>query len=295
MRNMDAVITYVNGFDPLWRKSFEETTGKQAMAKRFRDWGTLPYLLRGIQEHIPSVDKVFLIVSSESQVPSWVDREKLNVVYHKDIIPEQFLPTFNSSTIEMFMHRIPDLGEEFLYFNDDMFPVMDCKKEDFFKDGKSAIGFAHHLLAANKYKKRVRNSDRQARKVAGKKPGLFFIRPQHTCSPMIKSMNEELFHASRDVIYSVISRLRNAHTFNQYLFLDYQYLAGLGVSRRISNRHISLAAVSPERLAAAIVSPDRQIVSINDVEMSPERFHLLRRTMLEAFSRHFPEKSVYER
>ena len=66
------------------------------------------------------MENVFLLVSGETQVPSWVDRSVVNVVLHKDIIPERFLPTFNSTTIEMFMHRIPGLGEEFLYFNDDM-------------------------------------------------------------------------------------------------------------------------------------------------------------------------------
>ena len=154
------------------------------MAKRYRDWGTLKFLLRGIEKHIPSIENVFLLVSGDSQVPSWVDRSVVRVVLHRDIIPERFLPTFNSTTIEMFMHRIPGLAEEFLYFNDDMFPVMDCAPEDFFRDGKAVIGFAHHLFAGGKYKKRVRNSDHQARKALGKRPGLFFVRPQHTCSPI---------------------------------------------------------------------------------------------------------------
>ena len=176
----------------MWQAEYASAVGGEVLAKRYRDWGTLKYLLRGIEKHIPSVENVFLLVSGETQVPSWVDRSVVNVVLHKDIIPERFLPTFNSTTIEMFMHRIHGLGEEFLYFNDDMFPVMDCSHEDFFRDGKAVIGFASHLVAGGKYKKRVRNSDHQARKALGKKPGVFFVRPQHTCSPMLKSESEDL-------------------------------------------------------------------------------------------------------
>ena len=46
---------------------------------------------------------------------------KLNIVCHEDFIPQKFLPTFNSHTIEWNFHRIPGLTEQFVYFNDDMF------------------------------------------------------------------------------------------------------------------------------------------------------------------------------
>jgi hypothetical protein len=66
------------------------------LEKRFRDWGTLRYLFRGIAENMPFVRKVHLVVSHESQVPEWVNREEVHIVLHKDIIPAEFLPTFNS-------------------------------------------------------------------------------------------------------------------------------------------------------------------------------------------------------
>ena len=291
---MDAVITYVNGLDPVWQKEYATAVGGEALAKRYRDWGTLRYLLRGIEKHIPSIDKVFLLVSGESQVPDWIDRSAVNVVLHKDIIPEQFLPTFNSTTIEMFMHLIPGLGEEFLYFNDDMFPVMDCSKEDFFKDGKAVIGFARHLVAGGKYKKRVRNSDRQARKALGKKPGLFFVRPQHTCSPMLKSESEAVYNYSKETIFGVVSRLRTIYNFNQYLFLDYLYYQGKTMAGKISNKHLSPAVHSPEKIASNIISPSTKLLCINDVHMSDEDFERYRSAVLEAFSVHFPEPSRFE-
>ena len=292
---MDAVITYVNGLDPVWLEEYASAVGGQALSKRYRDWGTLRYLLRGIDRFMPFVENVFLLVSGETQVPEWVDRSAVKVVTHKDIIPERFLPTFNSTTIEMFMHRIPGLSEEFLYFNDDMFPVMECRREDFFRDGKAVIGFARHLIAGGKYKKRVRNSDRQARKALGKRPGLFFVRPQHTCSPMLRSESEALYDFSREAIFKVVSRLRTTENFNQYLYLDYLYYQGKTVAGKISNKHLSPAVHSPETIAANILNPSTKMLCINDVSMSDEDYSRYRDATLEAFGKRFPETSRFER
>ena len=291
---MDAVITYVNGLDPVWQEEYSSAVGGEVLAKRYRDWGTLKYLFRGIEKHIPSIENVFLLVSGESQVPDWVDRSAVRVVLHKDIIPDRFLPTFNSTTIEMFMHRIPGLGERFLYFNDDMFPVMDCLEEDFFKDGKAVIGFARHLFAGGKYKKRVRNSDHQARKALGMKPGMFFVRPQHTCSPMLRSESAKVYDFSEETIFKVVSRLRTTENFNQYLFLDYLYYQGLTVRGKISNKHLSPAVYSAEKIASNILSPKTKLICINDVHMSDEDYVRYRDLILEAFDVHFPAPSRFE-
>ena len=120
---MDVVITYVDGNDPCWKVDYEKFTEVPVMAKRFRDWGTLRYLLRGIEKFMPFVGRVHLVVSHKTQVPVWSDTDQLNIVLHEQIIPKEFLPTFNSTAIEMFLHRIPGLDEQYLYFNDDMFPV----------------------------------------------------------------------------------------------------------------------------------------------------------------------------
>ena len=197
---MDIVITYVNGLDPEWQKEYEAHTNTPILEKRFRDWGTLKYLFRGIEKNMPFIRKVHLVVSGESQVPEWLNRNEVNVVLHQDIIPQHLLPTFNCNPIEMHLHNIKDLDEEYLYFNDDMFPVGDCKPTDFFRDGRPVIGYYRHLFASGMYKKICRNSDRLARKALGIKSSLCFTRPQHICSPMLKSQCEELYAKVEDEI-----------------------------------------------------------------------------------------------
>lgn len=292
---MDIVITYVDGNDPVWKRDYEKTTNVPVMDKRFRDWGTLKYLLRGIEQKMPFIRNVYLVVSHQSQVPEWVDRENLNVVLHSDIIPQEFLPTFNCNPIEMHLHRIPGLDEEYLYFNDDMFPVGDCRPEDFFRNGRPVIGYYRHFFASGMYKKICRNSDRLARKALGLKPSCFFTRPQHICSPMLKSRCEELYAMVEDEIRKTsASRTRTEENLNQYLFLDYMNYKGLVIREKISNKHFSVAVASPEALREFLHRPSRSLVCINDVHLSEERYAKLRGAVLEAFESTFPQKSRFE-
>lgn len=292
---MDAVITYVDGNDPVWKQDYEKTTNVPVMEKRFRDWGTLKYLLRGIEAKMPFIRNVYLVVSHPSQVPEWADREQLKIVLHKDIIPAEFLPTFNCNPIEMHLHRIPGMDEEYIYFNDDMFPVGDCKPTDFFRDGRPVIGYYTHLFASGMYKKICRNSDRLARKALGMKPSCFFTRPQHICSPMLKSQCEELYAKVEDEIRKTsATRTRTEENLNQYLFLDYMNYKGLVIREKISNKHFSVAVASPDSLRDFLHNPTRNLVCINDVRLSEERYEQLRGAILDAFQSTFPSKSRFE-
>ena len=292
---MDAVITYVDGNDPFWKADYQKYTNVPIMDKRFRDWGTLKYLLRGIHKYMPFVDNVYLVVSHPSQVPSWADQENLHIVLHKDIIPAEFLPTFNSNPIEMHLHRIEGLSEEYLYFNDDLFPVAECLAEDFFRNGKGVLGFKKHWLACGMYKKICRNSDRVAREAAGLKPSCSFLRPQHICTAMLKSQCEAIYAAQKPQILASLTRTRTERNLTQYLFLNYQYYKGLMIPERISSKHCSLAVTSPEKLKECILNPQRSMLCINDVRLSDERFEILREAIVSAFETRFPDKSRFEK
>lgn len=292
---MDAVITYVNSLDPVWQQQYAESTHRPVLAKRYRDWGLLPYLLRGIEQYMPFVDRVFLVVSGESQVPEWADTTRLQTICHKDIIPERFLPTFNSTTIELFLHRIPGLSEEFIYFNDDFYPVAPMKRADFFADGKIVTRFSRHLLALDLYKKQTRQSDRLAQSAAGVKRHCFFIRPQHTCAPMLKSQNEKLYGKIKSSLEPDITMLRTERNANQYVYTDYLYYTGQAINKPISTKHCSMAVYSAESIAKQIVSPSKSIVCINDVSMSADKQEKMRRELHRAFETRLPLKSRFEK
>lgn len=292
---MDAVITYVNGLDPVWQESYRRTVNVPVLTKRYRDWGTLKCLLRGVETYMPFIRKVHLVVSSDSQVPDWVDRSNLHVVLHEDIFPAGLLPVFNSGAIEMFLHRIEGLDEEFVYFNDDFFPVSPCKPEDFFENGKAAVKFAHHLFATNPYKKRVKASDAFAREAAGLKPSWVFLRPQHTAAAMLRSVNEDLYARGEKTIVASVAPLRTDHNFNQYLYSDYAFYMGKTVRKKISNKHFSLAVASIGKICSFLASPTTCFACINDVTMPDEKYVECQRMLLEAFDMKLPVKSRFEK
>ena len=291
---MDIVITYVNGLDPEWQKEYEKHTKTPILEKRFRDWGTLKYLMRGIEKNMPFIRKVHLVVARESQIPEWVDRENINIVLHSDIIPAEHLPTFNCNPIEMHLHRIKDLDEEYLYFNDDLYPMAKCEPTDFFRQGKGVLGFSHHLIVAGMYKQICKNSDSAARKALGISSSCWFIRPQHTCTPMFRSECEKVYGILKEDILATLTRTREGNNLNQYLFLDYMYLKGKIINERLSKKHFSVGVVSARKLRDFIVNPTHKLTCVNDVKLSEERYEEFRSALIAAFEERFPNKSKFE-
>lgn len=291
---MDIVITYVNGIDPEWQKNYEKYTDTPILEKRFRDWGTLKYLMRAIAKNMPFIDKVHLVVSQESQIPKWINKENVNIVLHRDIIPAEYLPTFNCNPIEMHLHYIKGLDEQFIYFNDDMFPLKPCEADDFFRKGRAILGMNRHLLALNMYKRICRNSNDMARKALGIKPSLYFMRPQHICSPMLKSICNEVYDKVKNEIKSSLTKTRASNNLNQYLFLDYMYLKGMLINKKLSKKHFSLGVASLNKLKHFLEHPTHKLTCINDVQMSEERYKATRSILLETFARILPDKSKYE-
>ena len=119
-------------------------------AARYRDWGTLRYWFRAVEKYAPWVRKVFFVTCG--QKPEWLDLsyEKVVFIQHKDFIPEEYLPTFNSRTIEMNLWRINGLSEHFIYFNDDVFLNRPVTPDNFYKNGHPklcsvAIPFHFHI------------------------------------------------------------------------------------------------------------------------------------------------------
>ncbi len=138
MRQIDFVVTYVNGNDSNWlarRASFLPENTADNSPCRYRDWDLLKYWFRGVEAFAPFVHRVFFV--TDNQVPEWLNpqNEKLKIINHADFIPEEYLPTFNSNVIEMFLHKIEGLSDTFVYFNDDMFITAPVKETDFFKKG----------------------------------------------------------------------------------------------------------------------------------------------------------------
>lgn len=126
------VYTWVNGSDPEFIKSIQKFTPDYDQA-RFDDKNELKYSLRSLEAFAPWVRHVYIVTNG--QIPYWLNMacERVTVISHAQIAPENtLLPTFSSSTIETFIHRIPSLSKKFLYLNDDIFLGAPLYPEDLF-------------------------------------------------------------------------------------------------------------------------------------------------------------------
>jgi len=127
------------------------------------------------------------------------------------------------------------------------------------------------------------------------RPSCLFTRPQHICSPMLKSQCEELYAMVEDEIRKTsATRTRTDENLNQYLFLDYMNYKGLVLHHKISNKHFSVAVASPDSLRSFLMAPTRNLVCINDVHLSEDRYEALHDAILSAFEAAFPDKSEFE-
>ena len=90
------------------------------------------------------------------------------------------------------------------------------------------------------------------------------------------------------------SKIRSSENLTQYLFLDYMYLKGRLVNKRLSKKHFSVGIVSGATLHKFITKPSHKLVCVNDVQLSEERYIELRKALLDAFEERFPQKSKYE-
>ena len=136
---IDFVITWVDSTDPKWLAKKDQYDNVKSnysdskTAERFRDYGTLRYLLRSIEKYAPWVNHVFLV--TDNQRPEWLrDTSKLTVIDHTDFLKPDDLPVFNSNAIELSLDKIPGLAEHFVYFNDDVLLNKPVKPADFFDD-----------------------------------------------------------------------------------------------------------------------------------------------------------------
>lgn len=135
---IDFVVPWVDGSDPLWQKErgqYRVDKTADSCAARYRDMGLLKYWFRAVEAYAPWVNQIHFI--TWGHLPDWLntDHPKLRIVNHKDYIPAEYLPTFSSHPIELNLHRIPDLSEHFVYFNDDMFLNAPVTPDFFFHKG----------------------------------------------------------------------------------------------------------------------------------------------------------------
>ncbi|MDR0941042.1 MAG: Stealth CR1 domain-containing protein [Bacteroidales bacterium] len=158
---IDFVVTWLDGNDPAWqdeyKKYYKDEKGIDMSIARTRDWDNLHYWFRCVEKFAPWVRKIHLV--TWGHIPKWlnINAPKLNIVKHSDFIPAEYLPSFSTFPNTLNLHRIKDLAEHFVLFDDDMFIGKPCKPTRFFKHDKPVdyaqftpinpqLPFGHYVL-----------------------------------------------------------------------------------------------------------------------------------------------------
>jgi hypothetical protein len=130
--DVDVVYTWVDSCDANWREMASKYKDlSQIDPDRFDQTDELKFSIRSVEMYAPWVRKIF--VFSNCNPPEWFHQsERVQWVMHETVIPEKYLPTFNSHAIETFLHQINGLSENFIYFNDDFFLSGFVRPTDFF-------------------------------------------------------------------------------------------------------------------------------------------------------------------
>lgn len=171
--DIDLVYLWVNGGDPKWIAKRDASIGRptnqqENCAGRYIDNGDLKYSIRSAEKYAPWIRKIFIV--TDDQVPEWLDTSnpRVKIVDHKEIMPAECLPCFNSALLEQFLYRIPGLSEHFLYSNDDMYFNQPVKPENFF----AADGLPYIYLNRKPFRKLALY---YREKILGKKLSLYLM------------------------------------------------------------------------------------------------------------------------
>ena len=171
MQNIDIVIAWVDGNDlELKKKRHKYLTGDDASDAvsdtRFASNNEIYYNIASILKYVPFCRHIYVV--ADNQRPEFIDEfaaqglcavDKIRVVDHREIFRgfEEYLPTFNTRSIESMLWNIEGLSEYFIYLNDDFFFNAPAQVEDFLKTDSLVI-YGHWqnsfaLKAKLKYRK----------------------------------------------------------------------------------------------------------------------------------------------
>lgn len=129
----DVVYTWVDEHDPERDKYIGKIVDESTSVYRYNNTNELLYSIKSLRKYCNSVSTIYIVVK-DGQVPKFIDFSdpSIKLINHSQIIESSALPTFNSCVIELCLHKIPNLSDHYVYFNDDIFVNRKLKWRDLF-------------------------------------------------------------------------------------------------------------------------------------------------------------------
>ena len=150
---VDVVYLWTNGTKPFRQKQLQKHMNESTFssnahsANRFREWNELYYSLILLFRQALNLRNVVVVTAGER--PYYLEQFPQVVwVNHSEFIPNEFLPTFSSTTIELGLyHLLPQLSDPFIGMNDDCVSILFIH----LKFCPVFLHFSHDLIRFNPY------------------------------------------------------------------------------------------------------------------------------------------------
>jgi len=327
--NIDFAMIWVDGADTEWRKEKNKYLGvteTEAQEYVYRDWDNLQYWFRGVEKFAPWVHKIHFVTCGH--LPKWLNTShpKLNIIKHSDYMPVEYLPTFSSHSIELNLHRIKNLSEKFVYFNDDTFITNYMQPADFFKNDlpcDSSIMSALIPTAKNDIFVHILANDlaiindnftkstvikNNLLKWLNIKYGKYLLKNLyylpikkftgfnafHVPSAFLKSTLERVWEAEYDSLHATsLRKFRTAQDVNQYIFSYWQFVTGKFMPRNPNVGRSFTIGKNNTMIFDAMANQKYKMVCMND-SIQDIDFEKEKSMLKDQFEMLLPNKSVYE-
>lgn len=292
---VDIVIPWLNPTEK-WFSQYRNYCEDENPA-RIRDLNTIRPTIRSIIKNLPWIRYIWLIVFNEEQIPNdWeeLNNEKIKFVFHKDIIPEEFLPNFNSVITSCFAHRIKGLSENFIWSDDDMI-FMKLIPEEFFFDNDKPVHRRKDItiwkdLHCNRYAEILNTTAQFIESITGKR---YRANDYHMPMPISKNLAYFTFEKYKNEIMSScenskirknknIAFLSSIHTLTEvYDYCEYKEFPE--IHQGVIHLHDYITKYKIENLLN-----NNHIVCINDSEELVKTWKEKANWIKELFHRMFP-------
>jgi len=312
---IDLVYMWVDGNDPEWqakKRAFTNTISDHSETNnkgRYISNDELKYALRSTAKHAPWIRRIFVV--TDDQRPEWLDttHPKVQLVDHKEILPPEALPCFNSTVIEYFLYRIPGLSEHFLFANDDMFfnadlspafffeedgyPIVRLKRKPFGRWHPNMKAFLKGLVGRElgQYAQKLMDSALSVERKFGK---YYSGVPHHNIDAYRKSdyraAVEDVF--AEQVKQSQSHRIRTSGDLHRSAFSYYSLAIDHGHLRYVGRKEASRILVYKHDFMQYIRRYEPKLFCLNDNQHVTDEDRMKIKPFLAAL---FPDKSAFEK
>lgn len=308
MENIDFVVTWLDSNDSSWIEDYHKYKGNiisgDISEARYRNWDDLfRFWFRSVENYAPWVNKIYLVTNGK--FPDWINphHPKIVLVKHCDFIPERYLPTFNSCTIELNLGRIKGLSEHFVYFNDDCYLNQPIEPIYYFRNGLPCDNTEETFLTAAKYSSErsfdnylhkicdvgLLNCHFNRRKVVGESfskwlnlhlsfKGLLVsifltvlkreefegFRGAHVEQPMLKSIFAEIWRDYEPLMNLSCSRFREDLSLNPYIIRYWQLAQNKFHPKKFSSKKVNLSLDNIDIIKGSLKSKKFKSICLND-------------------------------